>query len=68
MLRGMIIPLWMKLEGTPGQGIEEVCSNMIAARDKLGVAIELKFNGILLLCGPSSTKESIHQQYIDATK
>lgn len=56
--------LILTVEALAGTGIEDALTEMIALRQRLGVSIQAKFNGVeLFVCRDGQTVEEMTQEY-----
>lgn len=55
--------LWLRLEATPGDEPEGVALRMAEIADRLDIAVEVSFNGIVMLAMPGAPAESVLAGY-----
>lgn len=55
--------LWLQLEPTAGTDIQGVAKDMVEASNRFNMPIQVRVNGVLLLCKPGRKAEDIEAQY-----
>lgn len=55
--------LWLKLQGTAGSDIDEVAADMVEVANRLRINVEVRANGIQMLCTPGDTPEAVEAAY-----
>lgn len=55
--------LWIKAEATVGQSIRDVANEAIVLARRVGVGVELEFNGVGLHIGPGDCPGRVEADY-----